>query len=145
MAPDPRDLALDLMVTSSRFVRYIRRQSGAEDTMATWRALSILEEQGPLRVGEFARSDQLTQPAATAKLNKLAAAGLAERTSDATDGRACLYGLTAAGRTHLAALRESALTSVLPHLEDLDDRARTELAGALATVRHILEDPPTAG
>ncbi len=145
MTDDPRDLALDLMVTSARVVRHIRRHSGSGDTSATWRALACLDERGPMRVSEFAHVDQLSQPAATAKLNKLATAGLAQRMSDASDGRACLYGLTDEGRAHLARLRDSNLTSMLPQLEALSEARRAELAGALATVRHILDTAPDQG
>ncbi|QGF23646.1 MarR family winged helix-turn-helix transcriptional regulator [Raineyella fluvialis] len=141
MALDPRDVALDLMVTSARFTRFLRWHSGARDMDANWRALSCLEERGPMRVGEFALQDRLSQPAATAKLNRLAAAGLAERQVDPSDARACLYELTDTGRAHLAELRESALAFFLPRLEAMDEATRAELSGALRTVERLMTDP----
>ncbi|MEA5153699.1 MarR family winged helix-turn-helix transcriptional regulator [Raineyella sp.] len=141
MTLDSRALALDLMVTSARFTRFLRWHSGARDMDANWRALSCLEERGPLRVGEFARQDRLSQPAATAKLNKLAAAGLAERRVDPADARACLYQLTDTGRARLAELREAALDFFLPRLESMDRATRDELSGALRTVERLMADP----
>ena len=68
---DDDALANDLIVTSARLVRLVRYRADVDDSTATWRALSILAERGPLRVSDFAAIDRLSQPSATAILRRL--------------------------------------------------------------------------
>ena len=140
MPADPTaELALDAMMTSARFTRFVRRNGNPSDTAATWRALSALADQGPLRLGEFALLDQLSQPTATAKMNRLVEAGLVERRPDPSDGRALLFQLTEAGRARLAEMRAVGLECVLPGIEQLDEPERDELARGLALLRRVLD------
>ncbi|GAA1391130.1 MarR family winged helix-turn-helix transcriptional regulator [Luteococcus peritonei] len=140
MTPDPTaGLALDAMLTSARLTRYVRRHGHPADTAATWRALAALADQGPLRLGEFAQLDQLSQPTATAKMNRLVAAGLVERRADPSDGRAQLFQLTQAGHERLAGMREQGLACLLPGIEQLDDQERARLSEGLAVLRRVLD------
>lgn len=137
--PDARldDLALELIVISARLTRQTRRLHPA-DTSATWRALSILSHSGPLRLGEFARADQLSQPAATNKMNRLVAAGLVTRTPSATDGRAVDFELSPAGREHLDELRARGIASLRPGLSELSEAERSTLVDAVAIMSRIV-------
>lgn len=137
--PDPSldDLALGLIVTGARLTRQTRRLHPA-DTTATWRALSILANDGPLRLGEFARADQLSQPAATNKMNRLVAAGLVTRTPSVTDGRAVDFALSPAGQERLEELRARGIASLRPELSALTEAERATLADALVLMGRIV-------
>lgn len=121
-------LAIDVIVAAARFVR--RARGGAGESMATWRALSILDEHGALRVGDFAAIDGLTQPTATATLRRLGAEGSVERASDPTDRRATVVQLSDDGRARLTALRADAAERVGPLFDHLDEDDRATLARA---------------
>ncbi len=138
------DLGIDLVVTSARLVRYIRRTAQIGDSVATWRALAILQEHGPVRIGEFAELDSLTQPAATAMLRRLVEEGLADRIPDPDDGRASLLQLSAAGTTRLLEMRDAAGQATEPLLAGLDQAERDRLAAAMDTLAERLRAVTTA-
>jgi DNA-binding MarR family transcriptional regulator len=87
------------------------------------------ESQG-FRPGELATALGLTAAAATGLLDRMEAAGLAQRRADARDGRAFTISLTAAGR------REDELTA------GFDER---ELATISRFLRTAIERAPTLG
>lgn len=134
---DAEQVAMDLIVQSARLTRYVRRH-GPDDTSATWRALSMLAEHGSLRLGEFADLDQLTQPTATAKMNRLVAAGLVERSADPDDRRAVRFSLTDAGRQRLLDMRETGVAPLLPGIAALGPDDLEHLRAAASLVRDLL-------
>ncbi len=133
------ELALGLMIVSARFARFARRHGNPADTSATWRALAILAEHESMRLGEFAAVDQLSQPTATAKLNRLVAEGLADRRSDEHDRRASRFALTARGAARLDSMRRTGLSCVMPGVEALDDTERATLAAAVSLLHRVLD------
>ena len=122
-----QEIAIDLTVVAARFSRFQRQNSPNDTTAATWRALSLLEQFGTLRVTEFARLDRLSQPAATAVLRRIIADGLAESASDSADKRAKRVQL-------LADLRTDAGDRLIPLFEQLSDE---EIAALEVTNRTI--------
>lgn len=138
--PDLDSLAIDLIVSSARLVRFVRYRTEIDDSTATWRALAILAERGPLRVSEFAEIDQLSQPSATAMMRRLREEGAVQSTPDPGDGRAALLSLTTAGTVRLARLREAGAAAVSPLLTDLDDEARTTLRRASDLLEQVMRD-----
>ncbi len=127
---DDDALANDLIVTSARLVRLVRYRADVDDSTATWRALSILAERGPLRVSDFAAIDRLSQPSATAILRRLREEGAVESVPDPADGRASLISLTALGEARLARLRAAGVAAVTPLLAGLDEADRATLRRA---------------
>ena len=129
-----QEIAIDLTVVAARFSRFQRQNSPNDTTAATWRALSLLEQFGTLRVTEFAKLDRLSQPAATAVLRRIIADGLAESASDSADKRAKHVQLTDKGRQFLADLRTDAGDRLIPLFEQLSDE---EIAALEVTNRTI--------
>ena len=132
-------LALHLVTSSSRLVRYLRVLAGGHETGTTWRALAIIAEDGPMRVTEFAAADRLTQPSATALLRRLDAEGLIRRGRDTTDRRAVQVEITEAGRDRLAAYRADATVAIGSLLDDLDDDELDTLARAVRIIDRIAD------
>lgn len=133
-----QEIAIDLTVVAARFSRFQRQNSPNDTTAATWRALSLLEQFGALRVTEFARLDRLSQPAATAVLRRITADGLAESTSDSTDKRAKRMRLTDKGRDFLADLRTDAGDRLIPLFEQLTDEEIEALQVASRAISRML-------
>jgi DNA-binding MarR family transcriptional regulator len=121
VASDALDsLAVSLIARSAWFTRRASRLSGGQRSLVALRVLSNLQMEGPLRVGELARNEFVTQPAMTATVNRLESEGLVVRCADPLDGRASIVQLTDEGATVLESFRRDAAAHVRPGLEQLD-------------------------
>lgn len=134
------ELAVEMLVLSARFTRLAGRESVSTIPRALWRCLAQLEELGPLRVSELAAADHISQPTATALLQRLGRSGWIDRESDPQDARAVLVRISPAGRAALAENRLAAGTALAPRLARLDDTQRQALAAGLAALRAVLAD-----
>lgn len=138
-----QQLVTNLITSNARFTRLVRRISGNQASAPTWRALSILDEHGPLRVSEFAALDQLSQPSATTLLRRLEDEGLLTRAADPDDGRASVLRMTAAGTQELARLRARATDAMRPVLSGLRADQLELLDAASAILSSVLDDAAT--
>ena len=75
---------------------------------AAYRAIDILDQEGPMTAGRLAKRARLSPGATTAMLDRLEAKGLARRTRDTTDRRRVLVEVTPALRKGAAELYGSA-------------------------------------
>jgi DNA-binding MarR family transcriptional regulator len=126
-----------LIVASHRLTRLAALATGSSTPAAVWRTLSILESDGPLRVGELATTSRISQPGMTKLLRDMVADGLARRVPVSGDARGSLIELTPAGSTALAAWRERLVHELEPRFADLgsDDWAALERTVALLATR----------
>lgn len=113
------ELASRLMVHGGRFSRSLSHRAGAQLSFVAVRALSNLQHQGPLRLGELAASELVSQPAMTATVNKLEHEGLVTRGDDAEDGRVSVIALTPAGDAALERFRARAAAAARRSMEQL--------------------------
>src|SRR3954452_6309411 len=95
---DPRHLAVELLVTSARFTRLAARETPTAMPRALWRGLRQLEELGPTRVSDLAAADRVSQPTATAVVQKLVERGWVQRSGLDGGRRAAGVQLLPAGR-----------------------------------------------
>jgi len=104
---------------------------------AQWHALSLLQQQGPLRVGDLARLARTTQPGMTRLVGQLVEQSLVTRTPDPDDSRATVVTLTDAGSEALAAWKTQLGTALAPLFADLTDAewAALEHASRILTDR----------
>ncbi|WP_137723989.1 MarR family transcriptional regulator [Prescottella subtropica] len=135
--PAFRDLLVQLVSNAHRFTR-LASAVAHDDRPRPWmRALSLLEEQGPLRISTFARLDSSSQPSATALLKRLGEEGLVSRHPDPDDCRAVLVDISDAGRRWLVEGRHAIaddLTPYFAHLEPAQIALLTEGLGELRTI-----------
>lgn len=101
---------------------------------AQWRALSILQKEGPQRIGELARASRTTQPGMTRLVGALDDAGLVRRERDSEDSRVTIVEITDAGATAMDEWRSQLGQALAPLFDDLDD----EEWQALERASHIL-------
>jgi|SRR5215467_6691781 len=97
-------------------------------------ALGSLDRRGPQRITTMAAAEGVSQPSMTQLVQRLEQRGLVVRSSDPSDGRVALVGLTDEGRAALAARRQRNAGRVAELLADLPDDDVRALSDALAAV-----------
>jgi DNA-binding MarR family transcriptional regulator len=108
-----------LLVSSHHLTRLAARSTGSTTPSAVWRTLSILETDGPLRIGELAAASRITQPGMTKIVQGLVEDELVYRIADVADSRAWLIAVTASGSAALANWRATLATSLEPLLGEV--------------------------
>ena len=127
-----------LHLALERLFGLLRRDSqpsGLSLTAAS--TLRNLELNGPRRLTDLAADESVTQPAMTQLVSRLERDGLAERTTDPTDGRVVLVRVTPAGTALLQrrrAIRARHLADLLATLDDDDERL---IAAALPALERL--------
>lgn len=111
-----------------RGLRDVDRESGL--TPARLSALSVLVFGGPHGLGALARAEGVAGPTMTRIVDGLVAAGLAERHSDPTDGRAVQVAPTRKGVRLMHAARDRRVEAIAAALEQLPPRERERLVRA---------------
>jgi DNA-binding MarR family transcriptional regulator len=126
-----------------RLTLWMRRRVPIQISTTTVTTLDTLNTAGPLRISDLAEREAISQPGMTTLVNRLAAAGQAERIEHPTDGRATLVRITPIGQQVLAdrhRARVEALVRELAHLE-VDDQV-TLIAALPALTRLISAQHP---
>jgi DNA-binding MarR family transcriptional regulator len=141
MSIDHRATLSALLVASNRLVRVAAQTTGNRTPSAVWRALGILETEGPMRVGELATACRVTQPGMTRALGQMVEEELVSRIADTADSRAWLIRITPRGADALHAYRAEIGTALEPYFRDLDDAdwRALERATALMAARTAVE------
>lgn len=88
---------------------------------AQWRALRVLQDDGPQRVGALAAASRTTQPGMTRLVGIMADGGLVTRSADPDDSRATVVTITDAGIRAFADRQDELRETLEPLFADLDD------------------------
>ena len=120
-AAELRFLLSDLVQLSGRMTRLAHRLSGGPEGPATWRTLAVLQQSGPMRLGELAAMSQVAQPTMTKIVAGLVEREWVKRIADADDARAWQIGISARGIIQLTEWRSALADALLPYFEDLSD------------------------
>lgn len=110
-----------ILVAAHALTRIAALETRNHTPAAQWRTLSILRNEGPLRLGELAVASRSTQPGMTRLVGQLADAGLVTRIGDPTDSRVTLVEVTADGERALDAWLVQMSDALEPRFADLDD------------------------
>ncbi|CAM5390159.1 MULTISPECIES: MarR family winged helix-turn-helix transcriptional regulator [Streptomyces] len=143
--PNPapaRDLDVDAFATAiETFSRFYARLPVPEKLSFT--ALSVLDtltcHDGPLRLTDLTRSEQVSQPGITQLVARLERDGLVERRPDPSDGRAVLVRITEAGRRAGRTRHEARTRHLTPLVDRLSGAQRRALADALPALTRLAE------
>jgi DNA-binding MarR family transcriptional regulator len=99
-------------------------------TPARLSALSVIVFAGPRSLGALAAAEGVAGPTMTRIVDGLVNAGLAERRSDPSDGRAVVIAPTAAGESLMRAAAGRRIAAIASALADLPAADRRRLAAA---------------
>ncbi|QNO38294.1 MarR family transcriptional regulator [Protaetiibacter sp. SSC-01] len=124
-----------LLVSSHRLTRVAAQATGSTTPSAQWRTLSILETDGPMRIGELAAASRVTQPGMTRLLATMVEEELVSRIADREDSRAWLVVVTKKGAAALAAWRAQLAETMAPWFGELT----AEEWATLAATAELLE------
>jgi DNA-binding MarR family transcriptional regulator len=128
----------DVLRTIARANRWANVNAPFTVPAAQLRLLALIEELEPARITALAAADHSSQPGTTAQVNRLVAAGLAERLADASDGRAVPVQLTETGRIALAQARKARAKILAPALEGFTAPERDELRRGVALLERLV-------
>ncbi len=124
-----------LVVSAHRLTRVAAQSSGDRTSPAIWRTLSILESDGPMRLGELASQSRVSQPTMSKIVAGLASDDLIRRIADTDDARSWLIATTPKGQKLLA----DWLTRVADEASSMFDGLSDEEWSTLAAAAVLLE------
>jgi DNA-binding MarR family transcriptional regulator len=139
---DNRDLDVDTFAATIENFNsfYIRLPEIATLSFTTLSVLHTLAHaDGPLRLIELTRTEQVTQPAITQLVTRLERDGLVRRGPDPRDGRAVLVHITEAGRQVVRDRHDDRARKLTPLLDLLTPAQRRAIAGALPALTRLAE------
>ncbi|WP_313355002.1 MarR family transcriptional regulator [Microbacterium sp.] len=110
-----------IVLAAHALARIAAHDAGNDAPSAQWRTLSILEQQGGLRLGALASATRTTQPGMTRLIGALEHAGFVERTADPDDSRAIVVTATEAGIRALDDWRTELGATLAPRFDRLGD------------------------
>lgn len=138
--PAIAELAAGLRLVVGRLGRRLRQHATGDLTPSLISALSTIEENGPLSLGEVARIEAVAPPSMTRVVSRLEELGLIARRSDPSDARSSLVAVTSKGSRALAKVRTQRTTFLTHRLERLTDDERATLEAALPVLAGLLEE-----
>jgi DNA-binding MarR family transcriptional regulator len=127
--------------------RLLVNQLGGDLSRTEVGLLTTLRD-GPRRITELAQLEHLAQPTMTLLVKRLEQEGMVSRERHASDGRAVLVSLTAAGEAALDRFLAEASAALGAYVAELSDDRVEALADATETIARLvalLQQHPPAG
>jgi DNA-binding MarR family transcriptional regulator len=140
--PDTAAIAARLRLGVTRLARRLRQEAEAGITPSMLSALSTLDRQGTLTMGDLCGAEQVQPPTMTRIVAALLEAGLIAREADPADGRVAWVRLTSEGRKLLERSRGRKEAYLAKALRELDPRELAILEDATEILERITEGRP---
>jgi DNA-binding MarR family transcriptional regulator len=115
------------------------RQRPRDLSLTALSTLATIDRTGPRRLTDLAAGEGVTQPSMSALVSQLERLDLAQRQSDAQDGRVVRVAITSAGQEHLNTLRRVGASVFDTIIDKLASSEGAALHAALPTLRRMLE------
>ncbi|MCL4422809.1 MAG: MarR family transcriptional regulator [Actinobacteria bacterium] len=134
------DLACRLRLAVTRLSRRLRQQVSLEITPSQQSALTTVEEQGSVTLGDLAAAERVQPPSMSRVVANLEDAGLVERHIDPVDRRVVRVSLTPKGRLTLKKSRSLRTAYLACRLATLSEEETELIARAVVILEHLLEE-----
>lgn len=129
------------MLAVEQLVRYVRRSATAGGlSTAASSALGRLGTEGPQRLTELARAENVSQPNMTQLVTRMERAGLVRRTADRTDGRGVVVAATEAGLEVFRQRRAERADALRRLIEELSESEQDAVRIALPALSRAIHD-----
>ncbi|MGW4562949.1 MarR family winged helix-turn-helix transcriptional regulator [Streptomyces sp. NPDC004561] len=129
------------MTAVEQMVRYVRHSATAGGLgSAASSALGRLGREGPQRLTELARAENVSQPNMTQLVTRMERAGLVRRTADRTDGRGVLVEATDTGLDLFRQRRAERAEALRELVEQLTEPERHVVKVALPALARVIRD-----
>ncbi len=133
------ELAGQIHSTAIHLLRRLRREDAGSGLNAPrLSALSVMVFAGEVTLGELAAAEQVRPPTMSRIVDALAELGLAEKRTNANDGRSTLIRATAKGKKLMRAGRERRVRALLRQLAELKTSERETLAKAMGILAGMI-------
>lgn len=143
--PGSNPLIHELLVAAHRLTRMAAQSTGSTTPAAVWSTLSILSTDGPLRIGDLARTARVSQPTMTKLLQHLVEEELVHRIADRDDSRAWLIDIGPKGTRALDDWRRQLGEALGPLFADLtEDETETLRRAARILAAHTTRNGKAA-
>ena len=119
-------------VQPGKFMRHLRKGSGASLSLVHLQVLFTLDSEGPLPMSRLADAMDVSQASATGIVDRMEQRGLVERLRDDADRRVVRVALAAGGRQTLGVMASERRDHLAQIIDQLTDH---ELEGFLAGLR----------
>jgi DNA-binding MarR family transcriptional regulator len=142
---DTAQLAARLRLAIVRTSRRLRQdalgaEGGGELSPTLTASLASIDLHGPLTPSELAERERVKRPTATRTVARLEELGLVTRTSDPSDGRACIVATTDEGTALMKRLRSRKNAYLASRIRDLPPEDLDALERAAEVLERVLED-----
>jgi DNA-binding MarR family transcriptional regulator len=124
-----------------RLTRTLRQHDTDDLSPTLSSSLFTIAREGPLTLGELARTERMTNPSITAVVEKLCRLDLIERRPDPDDRRVVRVVVTAAGRRRVDARRTQRTAWLTARLGQLEPAELKRLSKAADILERIAGDP----
>lgn len=129
MPKTPLEIAQELRPALSRlYLLYFRQAETFSISQAQMSIMTILDENGAMRISQIAHAESIRMPTASNAINQLESMGLVTRVRDVSDRRGVSVELTKKGQSELdkiGKIRNAALARMLEHLTE-EELARAD-------------------
>jgi DNA-binding MarR family transcriptional regulator len=129
------DILTELVQLSGRVTRMAHKAMPDPATPATWRTLAVLQESGPVRLGELASLCMVAQPTMTKMVAGLVEREWVKRIADADDARAWQIAISTKGLLVLREWRSALAARLVPVFDGLDAHDLKTLRRAMDLIR----------
>lgn len=132
------------MIAAEQLIRYVRHSATAGGlSTAASSALGRLGREGPQRLTELARAENVSQPNMTQLVTRMERAGLVRRTADRTDGRGVLVEATDTGLEVFRQRRAERAEALRQLVEQLSEPEQQAVRTALPALARAVQDHRT--
>lgn len=133
------ELAGQIHSAAIHLLRRLRREDAGSGLNAPrLSALSVMVFAGEVTLGDLAAAEQVRPPTMTRIVDALAELGLAEKRTNANDGRSTLIRATAKGKKLMLAGRERRVRALLRQLAQLKTGERETLEKAMGILAGMI-------
>lgn len=138
MSKTPLEIATELRPALSRlYLLYFRQAETFSVSQAQMSIMTILDENGPMRISQIAQAEAIRMPTASNAINQLETMGLVTRVRDVSDRRGVRVELTDKGKAELDEIgrsRNQALARMFENLSEEELEKAQEFAPMFDTI-----------